>query len=136
MAEAPGADCPDQGAHALHLLDSIGHVREAHADSVIVSGSHGGVSAAHYILVLQRAPYAAFFNDAGLGKDDAGIAGLPMLDARGVIAATYGHLSARIGDAADGLQSGVLTALNGRARAAGLVLGETVRAALARLQRR
>lgn len=117
----------------LHLLDSIGYVRELHAGTVIVSGSHGGTSAAGYILNLQQLPLAAFFNDAGRGKNDAGVAGLVLLNQRGVIAATYSHLSARIGDAADGLASGILTALNDAAASAGLQPGWSVQRALAHL---
>lgn len=121
---------------ALVLLDSIGHVGEQHADSVIVCGSHGGTSAADYILKLSKTPYAAFFNDAGFGKDDAGLAGLPLLQARGVIAVTYSHLSARIGDAADGLANGVITRMNDHAIAAGVALGQSVADTVARLRRR
>lgn len=115
----------------LVLLDSIGHVGELHADTVIVCGSHGGTSAADYILRLTDPPYAALFNDAGRGKDNAGLAGLPLLQARGVIAATYSHLSARIGDAADGLANGVITALNELAEKVGLQIGLTVDQAVA-----
>lgn len=110
----------------LILLDSIGHVRPEAAGHVVVSGSHGGRSAAEYILVLPAMPHAALFNDAAVGKDQAGIVGLSMLQARGVIAAAYSHLSARIGDAADGLHHGVLTHLNALAEAAGLRVGMTV----------
>ncbi len=120
-------------ARALVLLDSIGHVSNQHADAVIVSGSHGGTSAADYILRLDQPPYAALFNDAGRGKDNAGLAGLPLLQARGVIAATYSHLSARIGDAADGLANGVITELNELALRAGLHTGWTVAQAVARM---
>jgi len=57
-------------------------------------------------------PLAVFFNDAGGGKDDAGKVGLGMLQAIGVPAACYSHMSARIGDAQDGLENGILTDMN------------------------
>jgi hypothetical protein len=117
----------------LLLLDSIGHVRADAAGKVIVSGSHGGRSAAEYILVLPAMPHAALFNDAAVGKEDAGIVGLAMLAQRGVAAAAYSHLSARIGDAADGLACGVITHLNPLARAAGLSVGMRVADAVRRL---
>ncbi len=120
---------------ALVLLDSIGHVRDQHVDTVIVSGSHGGTAAADYILRLTQVPYAALFNDAGRGKEDAGLAGLPLLQARGVISATYSHLSARIGDANDGLAHGVITELNALALAAGLKVGSSVAEAVTHLRR-
>jgi hypothetical protein len=105
------------------LLDSIALVStlgEHSADTVIVSGSHGGVSAASFVVDHPHRPLIVFFNDAGIGKDDAGIAGLPMLEAIGVAGCAYSHLSARIGEAADGLASGVVSHVNAPARAMGI----------------
>ena len=119
----------------LHVLDSIAYLEPAMAGAVVVSASHGGVSAGRFVVELDGRPHAVFFNDAGVGKERAGIAGLAMLDASGTIAAAYSHESARIGDAADGLASGVLSHVNAAAAAAGLRAGETVRDAVARLRR-
>jgi len=41
-------------------------------------------------------------NDAGVGRDRAGIGGLALLDTIGMSAATLSHRSARIGDGDDG----------------------------------
>lgn len=114
----------------LFLLDSISAIDPAHARQVIVSGSHGGVSAARFVVIEPVPPHAVFYNDAGVGKDGAGIVGLDMLQSVGVIGAAYSHQSARIGEAADGLASGVLSHLNERAVQAGLRAGMTVREAL------
>jgi hypothetical protein len=46
----------------------------------------------------------------------------------------YGHDTARIGDALDGFQCGVVTALNAEAGAAGLVAGQTVAEAVSLLR--
>lgn len=118
----------------LFLLDSIAAVEPAMAGAVIVSGSHGGVSAARYVLALSARPHAVFYNDAGIGKDQAGIVGLAMLDAVGVIAATCSHASARIGDAADALDSGVISRVNDTAGRAGLRAGQRLADAVARLR--
>jgi hypothetical protein len=116
------------------LLDSIGYVSETQGPGVvIVSGSHGGTSAARYVLALPRMPQAVFFNDAGVGKDGAGIAGLPMLDERGVPCATYSHASARIGDAADGLEHGRITYANEAAQRLGVAPGQPVADAIDRI---
>ena len=98
-----------------------------------MSGSHGGVSAASFVVDHPHRPLIVFFNDAGIGKDRAGIAGLPMLEAIGVAACAYSHESARIGEAADGLSRGVISHLNGRARALGLTEGLPVAHAVAAL---
>jgi hypothetical protein len=119
---------------ALFVVDSIAVADPAMAEAVVVSGSHGGVSAARYVLALPQRPFAVFFNDAGVGKDQAGIAGLPMLERIGVIAAAYSHESARIGDAADGLDNGVVSRVNGPAIRAGLRAGQRVSTVVQRLR--
>ena len=119
---------------ALYVVDSIAVAEPAMAGAVVVSGSHGGVSAARYVLALADPPHAVFFNDAGIGKDMAGIVGLAMLEQAGVIAAAYSHESARIGDAADGLDSGLISRVNESAMRAGLRGGLRVSDAVARLR--
>jgi hypothetical protein len=95
MSSVPrGGPPPD-----VALLDSITQVKPDHAGMVVVTGSHGGVSAAHYARAVAARLYV--FNDAGVGKDEAGIAALTSLDAHGLAAATVSHLSARIGEARD-----------------------------------
>ena len=61
------------------------------------------------------------------------MAGLALLQPRGTVAATYSHDSARIGDAADGAASGIITHLNAAATAAGLAEGMRVADAVAAL---
>ena len=118
----------------LFVIDSIAVVEPAMAGSVVVSGSHGGVSAARYVLGMPVKPHAVFFNDAGIGKDNAGIVGLAMLDQVAVVAATYSSDSARIGDAADGLDSGLISRVNEAAMRAGLRAGQRVSDVVARLR--
>jgi hypothetical protein len=86
------------------------------------------------VLALPARPHAVFFNDAGIGKDMAGIVGLAMLEQVGVIAAAYSHESARIGDAADGLDNGLLSRVNDSAIRAGLRAGQRVSDVVARLR--
>lgn len=97
---------------AITLLDSVALIDSSHAGTIVVTGSHGGRSAAGFVVDVPEKPLAVFFNDAGGGKDNAGKVGLDMLQAIGVAAACYSHMSARIGDAQDGLDNGVLTDLN------------------------
>ncbi len=113
-------------SRALHLLDSIALITPDMADGVVVTGSHGGTSAASFILALPHKPHAVFFNDAGIGKDDAGIAALALMQEVGVIAAVYAHTSARIGDANDGWCNGVITRCNALAQTAGIAPPQTV----------
>ena len=102
----------------ITLLDSVALIDSSHAGTIVVTGSHGGRSAAGFVVDVREKPLAVFFNDAGGGKDNAGKVGLDMLQAIGVAAACYSHMSARIGDAQDGLDNGVLTDLNDLAKQA------------------
>ena len=104
----------------ITLLDSVALINSSHAGTIVVTGSHGGRSAAGFVVYIDKKPIAVFFNDAGGGKDNAGKVGLDMLQAIGVPAACYSHMSARIGDAQDGLDHGILTDVNELANQAGI----------------
>lgn len=80
------------------------------AGQVLVAGSHGGIIAAYY--AAKAGVRALVLNDAGIGKDEAGVAGLPYLESIGMAAATVDHASARIGDGADMLARGVISRAN------------------------
>src|SRR5258708_27405106 len=93
------------------VADSITRVAEAEArGAVIVNASHGGIYAAYLAAKLGAA--AAIFNDAGVGRERAGIGGLDYLQQLGIPAATVGHMTARIGDGADMLARGVISHAN------------------------
>jgi hypothetical protein len=112
--------------------DSITRVAQEADGAVVVNASHGGVYAAYLAAKLLAA--AAIFNDAGVGRDNAGIGGLDYLDELGIPAATIGHMSARIGDGADMLARGVITHANRLASALGVRAGQPCRAAAGLLQ--
>ena len=103
------------------VADSVTALGVRHRGAVLVSGSHGGVIAAHY--AIAAGVRAAIFNDAGIGLDDAGIAGLPLLEALGIAAAAVSHRTARIGDGHDTLASGIVSKVNGVAQACGVHVG-------------
>lgn len=113
----------------LLLLDSIAEIRPEDAGRLVVSGSHGGISAAQFAVGFNLR--GCFLNNAGLGKDNAGIAGLALLP---FPAAAYSHTSARIGDAADAWANGVLTHVNVAGEAAGWRAGLPVRDAAGMLR--
>lgn len=115
----------------LLVVDSITELVPAHAGHVVVSGSHGGVIAAYY--AAKHRARAALFNDAGIGRDEAGVAGLGYLEAFGIAAAAVDHGSARIGDGPDTLASGVVSRVNRLARACGVAPGMSAREAAGRL---
>ncbi len=116
------------GTKRIWLMDSIAAIAPEHEGALVLTGSHGGQSAGEYAVKYPLA--AAFFNDAGIGKDEAGVVALQMLQQRGVIAGAVSHDSGRIGDAQDMWQHGTISRLNDRATAAGLVAGMRVQDAL------
>jgi hypothetical protein len=97
---------------------------------VVISGSHGGRSAAEFVIALPQKPRCVFFNDAGGGKDNAGKVALDILQAHGVPCVCYSHLSARIGDAQDGYDQGRVSGINALAQSQGIELNMTVQQAL------
>src|SRR4029077_2136078 len=116
------------------ISDSITRIAETEAQgAVVVNASHGGIYAAYLAAKLGAA--AASLNDAGAGRDRAGIGGLDYLQDLGIAAATVGHDTARIGDGADMLARGVVTHANARAAALGVRPGMACAAAATALQR-
>jgi hypothetical protein len=99
---------------------------------VLVAGSHGGLVAAY--LAAAAGARAVILNDAGVGKDASGIAGLAYLEGIGTAAATVAHTSARIGDGADALARGVVSRANTLAASLGVHAGMRCREAAERLR--
>jgi hypothetical protein len=112
-------------APGLVLLDSVTQVGLAHAGRLVVTGSHGGASVVRYARAVRAWLYV--FNDAGVGKDGAGIAALDLLAADGIAAVTVAHTSARIGEALDSWEHGVVSRLNAIAAGRGLQAGTPLR---------
>jgi hypothetical protein len=112
------------GEHRVVIMDSISLVTPENAGDVVVSASHGGLSSAEY--GVRHATRGVFFNDAGVGKDNAGIAALEILQGRGIPGATFGHETARIGDVEDTWANGIISHVNRAAETLGLHKGQRV----------
>ena len=122
------------GHREVWAMDSVALVEASDRRKIVVTGSHGGLLGGRADDgVLAVDVFAAFFNDAGGGKDGAGYARLPVLDARGIAAATVSAYGARIGDGRSTYDTGVLSHVNEVARRLELREGMTAREAVARL---
>ena len=118
----------------VRVIDSITELQPADAGCFALSGSHGGLSSARYAIAVR--PLLSVFNDAGVGKDGAGIAGLALLQAQGLAACTVSHTSARIGQAASTLADGVVSHANAAATALGIRTRQALAPQLDALTRR
>jgi hypothetical protein len=111
------------------VADSITQLAAMHRGQVVVAGSHGGVFCGYK--AAAGGLRGVILNDAGVGRDKAGIGALAYLDRLGVAAACVSHLSARIGDGADMAARGRISHLNRRAAALGCAVGQACQAAAA-----
>ena len=110
------------------IMDSIAKVTLDDKGSVVVAASHGGASSGEFALEVPLD--LVVLNDAGVGKDDAGIAALGMLQGRGVAGVTVGHDTARIGDSLDMWECGVISRVNEVAKARGFAERQKLRDAI------
>lgn len=116
------------GDRKILLMDSISYADQGDTGVFAISASHGGKSSAH---IASKLPLlGAVFNDAGVGKDEAGIAGLALLDEKDMPALTVSHMSAHIGDVEDVWANGVISHLNGSASRAGFKIGDKIQSAI------
>jgi hypothetical protein len=112
---------------AVILADSASLVGPQDAGAIIVTGSHGGLIGGDPKKALRADAFAAVFNDAGIGKEDAGTTRLPALDKRGIAAFTVAASSARIGDAHLSLHDGIISRVNRTAAKLGAEPGQSAR---------
>ena len=116
-----------QSAEAVKIVTvaSCSNLREEHRGHVAVSGSYGGRYNAYN--AAKWPVGAVIMNDAGIGKDDAGVVGLPFLDRIGMAAATADAMTCHIGDGDHMLAHGVISHVNKTAAALGCKIGQSVR---------
>ncbi len=122
-------------ARRVIFMDSASLVVPGDRGAIIVTGSHGGLVGGDPSAALRVNAFAAVFNDAGIGIDEAGIARLAPLDARGIAAFTVAAASARIGEARSTYADGVVSRTNQTARRLGVHDGDFAPSALERLVR-
>ena len=115
------------------VLDSVTHLTAEHRGRAAVCASHGGLYAGYYAAKMGIG--AIILNDAGVGRDCAGIAGVKLLDDLGTPAAAISNWSARIGDGTDGIERGVLSYVNPAAERLGLTVDQPCREAIALLNK-
>lgn len=114
----------DHGGVEVLLMDSISEILPEDANKIVVAGSHGSQNVPRYALSIRLR--GAVFNDAGLGKDRAGIASFGVLSDAGLPAVAVSHDTARIGDARDAYENGIISVANDLALKLGAEAGMSV----------
>jgi len=114
------------------IVDSITKLPPDARGAVAIAASHGGVYPA--FLAATAGLRGVVLHDAGIGLDEAGIAGLEYLERLGRPAATVAHTSARIGDGADAARRGVISRVNAGAAALGCAPGQMAADCATRLE--
>jgi len=104
---------------------SCSNLREEHRLHVAVSGSYGGRYNAYN--AAKWPVRAVVMNDAGIGKDNAGIVGLEFLDQIKMAAATADAQTCHIGDGDHMLAHGIISHVNQTAAGLGCEKGQSVR---------
>jgi hypothetical protein len=117
----------------VHAIDSAGLVLPEDAGHIVATGSHGALLGGKPETAIKIPVFAALYNDADFGIEDAGIARLPVLDGRGIAAACVSAWSARIGDGQSTYRDGFVSAINTRAAACGGEIGISAKELVARL---
>lgn len=106
------------------VMDTAAQIGTEETGHVVVMGSHGAESAARH--VARFIPFGVILNDAGKGKRDAGMSGLSVLEAMDILGATVDCMTGRIGEGSDNYDSGVISAVNDKAKERGVRVGMSV----------
>ena len=115
------------------LLDSLGDLQFGNTNSILVCGSHCGGNRDLARHVKNCRVKAVFLNNAGVGKNQAGIRGLIHYQAEGILACAVDHNSAEIGISSDTWESGTISHTNPQAEEAGIQIGDSVKDAVGKI---
>jgi len=107
------------GESRIIIVETSSDVNESNSRDIIVTGSHQGSGS--YLAKCKIK--GAIGNDAGKGKQDAGIAGFKLLDEHGIPAAAVSNMTAKIGNGNSTYDQGKISAANEMARKLGISEG-------------
>lgn len=114
-----------------NVYDSITLLPPQAHDTAVIAASHCGVYSARCAIAAGLS--GVILHDAGVGREQAGIAGLRELDRHSLAAAAISHRSARIGDGMDCHTRGIISFVNESASRLRVSVGQHAAEALALL---
>ena len=108
-------------------IDSASLIRHEDTNQIVLTASHGGLLSNEKSSAIAVDVAACAFNDAGVGREGAGISRLSALDERRIPAVTVDCMSARIGDIRSACETGIISYANKSADALGTIPGNSLR---------
>jgi len=115
------------GNRKIVVADSAAGMDERSKGDVFVDGSHCGVNVGE--MTINSGMGAMIGNDAGMGKNNAGIVALKMCDERGIPAAAVAARSAKIGSGMSTYEQGKISVANETAKKMGVRVGMSAKEA-------
>jgi len=110
------------------IANSATSITEDNKNDIVVDGSHCGANIApDYI--LPSGARGMIGNDAGIGRENAGIASLKTLEEHSIPAAAVAAMSAEIGIGQSTYDEGVISTVNEVAKKMGVAVGMTAKEA-------
>jgi uncharacterized protein YunC (DUF1805 family) len=116
-----------EGKFRIIVTNTAGSYDENNKNDVVVDGSHFGVNSAK--MAVDATVKGRIGNDAGIGKNSAGIAGLNILEKVGIPSAAVSSMSAKIGVGMSTWDTGKVSTVNESARKIGVKVGMTTKEA-------
>jgi hypothetical protein len=108
---------------------SVSFATAENAGQVICAGSHTASVTGHYVTAYDFPVAGVICNDAGVGKDQSGIAGLEILNRAGIPAASVAAISACIGSGTSTYEHGMISHCNAVAQGRGVRPGQPAKEA-------
>ncbi len=116
-----------EGKFRIIVTNTAGSYDENNKNDVVIDGSHFGVNSAK--MAVDATVKGRIGNDAGIGKNSAGIAGLNILEKVGIPSAAVSSMSAKIGVGMSTWDTGKVSTVNESARKIGVKVGMTTKEA-------
>ena len=121
----------EANGYRIIIANSATSIDESNEKDVVVDGSHFGINVGQYAL---RAKIRGMIgNDAGIGFEEAGVAGLKLLGQHGIPGAAVSCMSARIGNGTTTYEEGVISVANEAAKKLGVAEGMSAKEAADRM---
>ena len=109
------------GNRKVVIADSVTAANDENWGDILVCGSHCGANVGQIAVAAKIG--AMIGNDAGMGRNNAGISGFGICDEHGIPVASVASMSAMIGSGVSTYKEGVVSAVNVRAAVLGVLEG-------------